>query len=263
LPNPRAAVILANAMNHRAGIVVLILICAALSVVLIWSQKRAGDRRAEAAEHITSFSNQMVKANNNLEEERKVRAELEIDRLKQHEAFFYLSNAYNEVAANLNTSREQLAQREVRIADLESQNAALDQHALELSLSITNLTAEIAETRRKLAASEGDKEALVRDLARLTNEKADLERQFNDISALRAKLKELKEEMNIARRIDWMRKGLANAADQKGAEQLMQKTLLSGTTPPPRPPNYDLNVEIGVDGTRRIVRPGSSNSVPR
>jgi len=40
---------------------------------------------------------------------------------------------------------------------LEAQNQALDKHGQELSASITNLTLQIAETEKKLAASQGDK----------------------------------------------------------------------------------------------------------
>lgn len=50
---------------------------------------------------------------------------------------------------------------------MEQQNASLDAHAVELSTALTNLTTQIDDTKRKLAASEGDKDFLAKEFKRL------------------------------------------------------------------------------------------------
>jgi chromosome segregation ATPase len=242
-------------MKNQTGIIVLILLCVILGVALILNQTRSVKRQNTAAETILSLSNTLGQTSAKLEEQKEVNSEIETRLEQQKVALLDLTNTLNQTSADLKYSQEQVVKKDARIADLESQNQALDQRALELSISITNLNNQIAETRRKLAASEGDKDVLTRELARLQSEKADLERKFNDLSALRAQVAKIKEEMNIARRLDWMRRGIAISPDSKGAEQLMQKTLLAGASPPPRQSNYDLNVEISADGTVRVIPP--------
>src|SRR5262249_44261228 len=97
-------------------------------------------------------------------------------------------------------------------------------------------------------------------LQRLLGEKAELERKFNDLTVVRAQLRKLKQELVIARRLEWSRQGLLANTEHKGASKLMQG---AGA---PRPPtsttpaaNYDLNVEINSQGGARIVPP-STNS---
>jgi len=171
-----------------------------------------------------------------------------------------LTNIFSEVSANLaktetslKATEEEVRKRDARIADLEAQNQALDKRAAELSGAITNLNVQIADTQRKLAASEGDKAFLEKELKRLMSDKSELERQFNDLNVLRAQVSHLKEEMAIARRLDWIRQGLYVNADQKGAQKLMQGVA----APPPKTPKgtYDLNVEVSADGSVRVIPP--------
>ena len=53
-------------------------------------------------------------------------------------------------------------------------------------------------------------------------EKAELERQFNDLAVLRAQVSKLKEELSVARRLEWIRQGLFASTEQRGAQKLMQ-----------------------------------------
>jgi len=89
---------------------------------------------------------------------------------------------------------------------------------LDLNAAITNLNTQILETQRKLTASEGDKAFLEKELKRLMGEKAELERQFNDLKVLRAQVAKLKEELTIARRLDWIRRGLFTSSVQRWKE---------------------------------------------
>jgi hypothetical protein len=83
-----------------------------------------------------------------------------------------------------------------------------------------------------------------------------LERQFNDLTILRAQVAKLKEELNIARRIEWIRQGIFASSDQKGAQKLMQGVASAQPKPPKQ--NYDLNVEVSADGSVRVVPPATN-----
>jgi chromosome segregation ATPase len=154
---------------------------------------------------------------------------------------------------SLKASQNAVAERDQKIAALETQNRELDEKAIDLSAALTNLTTQITETQRKLDASEGDKAFLEKELKRLMAEKAELERQFNDLAVLRAQVSKLKEELSIARRLEWIRKGLFAADEQKGAQKLMQ--LNSPAAAAARTNTYDLNVEVNADGSVKVIAP--------
>ena len=153
-----------------------------------------------------------------------------------------------------------MAKRDVQIASLEVQKENLDKQAGELTNAIAGLNLQITETQRKLAAAEGDKSFLEKELQRLMAEKQELEKKFNDLAVLREQVKQLKDDLAIARRIDWIRKGLWGGTEEKGAQRLMAKP-----TPPPMPPaqsnRFNLNVEIGSDGSVRVI-PVATNQPP-
>ncbi|MBC8097237.1 MAG: hypothetical protein H7Y43_15645 [Akkermansiaceae bacterium] len=268
-------------MKNRMGAIVLILICAALGIGLVWSQKTASERWTTDADRIGSYSNKLVNTSADLEKQRQVNAELESDRARQNQSLSTLTNLYGETSSNLQKTAaalkatqdemaKEVAQRDARISELESQNQALDQRALDLSASITNLTTQIGETQKKLLASEGDKAFLEKELQRLMAEKAELERQFNDIVVLRTQVAKLKEELNISRRLEWIRRGLFASDSQKGAEKLMRLSSPSATdasATPAKQPAYDLNVEVNSDGTVRVIpaptnAPAATNALP-
>jgi chromosome segregation ATPase len=260
-------------MKNQTGIIVLILICVALIAAIIWSQRQSTLQRGRDEASIGSYSNKWVDTSASLDQQRQVNTSLEGDLKKQRDSFLDLTNNYTQVSSNLEqtqttlkSTREDVARRDAKIADLESQNQALDQRALDLSTAITNLTSQIDDTKQKLAASEGDKAFLEKELERLIAEKAELERQFNDLAVLRAQVSKLKEELSISRRLEWIRQGLFARAEQKGAEQLMQKPSPS-INPAAKTPTYDLNVEVNADGSVKIIpplanKPAETNSPP-
>jgi chromosome segregation ATPase len=254
-------------MKNRIGVIVLILVCLGLGVALVVSNKQAAKQQQQDANTNSALSNQVTQTEDKLEKQRQVNAEMESDRAKQKVAYDELSNNLVKVTANLTqtaaelaktetalkASQEETAKRDAKIADLEAQNQALDKRALELSIAITNLTVQIEETKRKLAASEGEKGFLEGELKRLVAEKAELERQFNDLKVLRAQVAKLKEELTIARRLDWIRRGLFASTDQKGAQGLMRPSASSQSKESTT--NYNLNVEVSSDGSIKVIPP--------
>ena len=251
-------------MNNRIWVIILVLVCVGLGISVITIRNKATEKQRQDAEMIGTYSNKWVKSSSDLDEEQRVRAMVEKDLDSQKKTFGELTNQFSQISSDLaktetslKTSQEELVKRDTRITDLEAQNQALDSKARDLTLAITNLSTEIAATQRKLSASEGDKAFLAKELKRLMAEKGELERQFSDLTVLRAQVAKIKEDIVVARRLEWMREGVYANADQKGAQRLMQ----AANPPPPRParPNYDLNVEVNADGSVKVI-PASTNA---
>jgi chromosome segregation ATPase len=269
-------------MKNRIGVVVLllVLVCVGLGIALIAIKKKAADELHDAAVTSSALSNNVVQINDQLDRQKQVNDELAKDREKRVKEFDALTNKYLESLTTLATvsnnlvqtevalkaSQEETAKRDAKIAGLEAQNEALDKKAVDLSSAITNLTTQIDETKRKLATSEGEKGFLEKELKRLMAEKSELEKQFNDLTVLRAQVSKLKEELSVARRLEWIRQGLFASSDQRGAQKLMQ-----GTAPTPAKASkrsYDLNVEVSADGSVKVIppltnRPAATNPPPK
>jgi len=235
-------------------------------------KKHGAEQHQQDTQQIDKLTNQLVQASTDLDEQKKVAAMLEKDienKKKDYEKSLdeltnnitQISSSLAKAETNLRTDEQKLKEQDTKIADLESQNQALDKKAEALSDSITNLNTQIADTRHKLAASEGDKAFLEKELKRLMADKTELERQFNDLTVLRAQVAKLKDEQNIARRLEWMRQGVFASTDQKGAQQLMQGLRPTQTRAVGRP-NYDLNVEVRSDGSVRVVPPVTNGIAP-
>ena len=230
--------------------------------------------RTEAQRQIEANSNEWLQTSEKLDDQRRANITLSNDLSARVQDLSVLTNQINDTSNTLSKTQDSLkaaedevTKRDAQIADLESQNKALDARATDLSNSITNLQSQIDDTQKKLATSEGDKAFLQKELQRLMTEKAELERQFNDIKVMRAQVAKLKEELDISRRLAWIREGIFARADQKGAEQLMQKSAPStnavASAPAHKANNYDLNVEVNADGTVRVIPPTTnSNSAP-
>lgn len=244
-------------MKNLIGIIVLAALCVGLAVVLFTDKKRAEDQHAKDVDTILNHSNQLVKTSQDLEEQRQVNILLTNDLGVIRTEYNRLTNRYTEVVSNLGkteatlkATQDAVAERDQKIAALETQNRELDEKAIDLSAALTNLTMQITETQRKLDASEGDKAFLQKELERLMAEKAELERQFNDLAVLRAQVSKLKEELSVARRLEWIRKGLFSADEQKGAQRLIN---LHNPPAPRSTNNYDLNVEVNSDGSVKVI----------
>jgi chromosome segregation ATPase len=255
-------------MKNPIVAIILAVVCVGLAVVLISTKKGADTQKLKDSDTIFDLSNKVDRTTSDLNEQKQVNLSLEQTNAARRTEIAALaskltavsgtlsevSTTLDQTKATLKTTEEEVAKRNAKIAELESQNASLDQRAVDLSTAITNLTMQIDDTKKKLAASEGDKAFLEKELQRQMAEKADLERQFNDLTVLRAQVARLKEELNISRRLEWIRKGLFATDEQRGAQQLLQR----GPTAPaaaPKPGHYDLNVEVNADGSLRVIEP--------
>ena len=256
-------------MKNQLGIIILILLCVGLIVALVVSQKKATAVHTADTVTIGNVSNQLVQTTSDLEDVRKVNTELNKDLDVRKSELLVMTNHLTEVSGTLvktedflKATREQMAkevaERDAKISELTSQNLALDQRALDLTTAITNLTSQIDNTQKKLAASEGDKAFLQKELSRLMTEKAELEKQFNDLKVLRAQVSKLQEELTISRRLEWIRQGLFARDSKKGAQLLMENKApafptTGSTNLPPASGKYDLNVEVSSDGSVKVI----------
>ena len=75
------------------------------------------------------------------------------------------------------------------------------------------------------------------------------------------KCRKLKDEMFVARRVQMMKSDNGN---KKGGSLLMMHNTPAANPPPRKPPatNYDLNVEIGSDGSVKVIPPIGNTNQP-
>jgi chromosome segregation ATPase len=251
-------------MKNLIGLIVLALACVGLGIALLVSRDNATKQQLADESKVAYHSNEWWTTHEQLEEQKQKTAMVEGDMAKAAGAYnkelTVFSNAVTVANADLEksqaalkTSQEEVAKRDVRISDLEAQNQTLDQRAAELASQITNLDSQIDDTKRQLASSKGENTFLSKELKRLMADKAELEKQFNDINVVRAQLAALREKNAIARRLDWQRRGIYAQSEKKEGEKLMQKTPPSTATTAAQAPTYDLNVEVNSDGSIKVI----------
>lgn len=251
-------------MNNRTGLVILAVVAAALAVALLVVKRNANEQRNRDTDTIVTLSNKCVVTCADLEEQRQVNVLLTNDIVTQAATFSNklaeTTDALTKSQDSLKTATDDLVRRDARICELETQNQELDRRALEMSATITNLNNQIVETRRKLDSAEGDKAFLQGELQRLLAQKAELEKQFNDLDTVRAQVRKLKEELSTARRLDWIRRGIMT--DHKGAELMMQQNTEGRAQRTNTGPRYNLNVEVDSDGNIRVTPANPETNAP-
>jgi chromosome segregation ATPase len=243
-------------MKTKLGIVILVVACGGLAIALFATKKAADERLKTDAYAILDFSNQLVNANKTLDDYRQVNLMLTNDLAGSRQEALTFSNQFTEASstlastkASLQSAQDQIASLNSRIAGLETRNQVLDQRAAALANAIASLNAQIADTQQKLAGSETNNAFLEKELQRQTAAKIELESKFNNLSVVRSQVKKLKDDLLIARRLQWMRERSEPGSQQKGAQLLMQRTVSA----PARPPHYDLNVEVSSDGSIHVI----------
>ena len=246
----------------KAAIVFLILASLGLGVGLMMRHKQAVKVKQQDEETITVLTKNVEETKNKLDEQERLAMYLQTNLAVRTEELSGASNNLTKLNADLartqkemqaaaEAARAAIAERDSQIAKLTTETNAMTLKMDDLTASIGKLGKQIGDTERKLAASEGDREFLLKELKRLQVEKADLERQFNDLSVLRTQVAKLKEELSISRRLEWIRLGIYGASEKKGAEKLM-----AGSTPAaPKTNNFNLNVELKQDGGAKVVAP--------
>lgn len=257
-------------MNAKIGIAILLVACIALGVALVTLKRQADAQQQQSAAKIEEVSNQVVKANANINDLNQVNLTLSNDLVSARETSLTFSNQMlvtsNTLAttlagteASLQSVQQQVTNLTVRITDLEAQNQALDQRANSLSNTIVSLNTQIAATQMQLATSKTNNAFLSKQLQQLMAEKKKLEDKFNDLAEVRAQVRKLKEDYLVARRLEWMREGIDPTKPMKGGQLLMQRTLpVPGAAANAASSQYNLDVEVGSDGSVRVIPPSTN-----
>jgi septal ring factor EnvC (AmiA/AmiB activator) len=253
--------------DMKAAIVILIILSVLMGGGLLWRHTTADRLHKQDLSEKIDLTNQLTEVKGKLDDQEKMGSFLQknLDQTAQKLAersnevvrlSGTLAKTQQDAQAAADAAKAEMAKRDAKINELEAQNTALDKQANELKGAIGNLEKSIAETEKKLAASEGDREFLLKELKRLQAEKAELERQFNDLAVLRAQVSKLKDELSIARRLEWIRMGIYGMQNVKGAERLLSTNWAA--VPGGK---FDLNVELKQDGGATVA-PTKTNAGP-
>ncbi len=240
----------------RALLAILLLVSVGLGAGLFYRHSMARKEKTEDAETITQLSTKVSDTEKKLAEQTAVNAVLDKDLATRTQQLLETSNTLVTVNLTLAKVREEakiaatnaaadIAKRDARINELETQRDDLTKHMTDLNGQISGYEAQIAEIQHKLTTTEGDREYLLGELKRLQREKNDLERQFNDLAMLREQVRKLRDELSISRRLDWIRRGLYGSL--KGAERLQKPSTAQATN------RFDLNVELKESGTVNVT----------
>jgi chromosome segregation ATPase len=244
-------------MKTQLGVVILVVVCVGLVVALVAGRKRADNQQKKNTATILDFSNQLTTANLSLDDLRQVNLVYSNDLDASRQTLTILSNQYVTTSVSLSNTTAALKTAQDQITDLEAQNRALDQQAAQFTNTIANLSAQITETQMKLVESETNNTFLESELKRQVAEKAELERKFNNLSQVRTQVRKLRDDLLIARRLQWMREGTDPAQQRKGAQVLMARGPVTNRIVGPA--HYDLNVEVSSDGSVQVV-PAMTNA---
>ena len=246
-------------MKTQLGVVILIIVCVGLGIALVVGKKQADTRQKKAADTILDFSNQLTTANASLDELRQVNLTLTNDLDVSRQALVTLSNQYIAASTSFSDAKASLKTAQYQIASLKAQNQALDQRAEKMTTAIAGLSAQIAETRKKIVESETNNTFLENELKRQVAKRAELEHKFNNLYQVRTQVRKLQNDFVIARRLEWKRDGTGPDQQQKGAQLLMART--STTNRVIRPSGYNLNVEVSSEGSVKVI-PMLTNTPP-
>jgi myosin heavy subunit len=261
-------------MKGKIPLIILILVAVGLGIGLLVRHNQASREIQVATDDNNRLSNIVKETQSKVDELITVNTTLENSLTGRTRELESISNNFVTVSATLakaeadakaaaEAAAAEMAKRDARITELQGQNDEMTTKMTELSTSLTTLEKAISDTEKKLAASEGDREFLLRELKRLQAEKAELEKQFNDLAVLREQVSRLKDELSIARRLEWIRRGIYGpSTPQKGAEGLMKplQQPAAGT-------NTGLNVELQQSGGVKIQSgtnaPAATNAPPK
>jgi chromosome segregation ATPase len=255
-------------MKMKIAIVILAIVCVGLGIAFYATKQQSDELHKADASSILDFSNQLVDANLKLDDLHQVNLTLTNDLALSQQQTEQLSNnlttanaALDNAKTSLTGAQGQITNLNSQINDLELQNKVLDQRANDLTNTIAQLNSLIESTQDKLAVSETNNDFLQSELEKQVVQKNELEHKFNDLNEVRAQVKKLRDELFVARRLQLMKNDNGN---KKGAELLMQRRpAVTNSSAATVPPNYNLNVEVGSDGSVRVIPPlGATNSVP-
>jgi septal ring factor EnvC (AmiA/AmiB activator) len=253
-------------MNAKTTAILLTIVSLLLGGALWYRHSTAIETEEKHLATINQLSNEWKQTSADLKDQRAVNLTLERDLANRGEELKAVNNNLAATTANLaktqadakaalEAAEAAMKARDEKIKGLEGERDDLTKQMTVLNGSIGKLEGMISETERKLKASEGDREYLIKELKRLQAEKAELERRFQDLAVLREQVRKMRDELSVARRLDWIRRGVYGDVG-KGAERLQRgftPAAAEATNPPAgKTGQFGLDVEIRRDGGVKI-----------
>jgi len=166
------------------------------------------------------------------------------------------------------SKKQEIAKRDASIKDLQDTRDQLNAKIAGLNADIAKLNSTIGTLNTRIAFVEGelkiandDKGFLTKELQRMQGERTEMERKMNDLAFLREQMSTIKSDQAIARRVDWMRRGMFQD-DRKGATLLKDNLQPLATAKPTTTKGSQLNVEVHRDGTVTIKAPAPAAPKP-
>jgi chromosome segregation ATPase len=231
--------------------VILILACAGLVIALVVTQKHIDQERQDTANRIVTYSNELVEANDQLNDLRQVNLALTNSLNSSRQQILDLSNQMLVISGTLSNSDTQLKSAQDQIASLEAQNQAYEQKAMEMSNTMTALNAKILAAENELAESETNNSFLQGELTNEVQRLAKMTQDFNDLKTVKTQAKKLHDELVVERRMQWIREGTQPNNNVHGAQLLMARAWPTNKLTPPS--HYNLSVEVDSSGAVQIV----------
>jgi chromosome segregation ATPase len=166
------------------------------------------------------------------------------------------------------SKKQEIAKRDASIKDLQDTRDQLNAKIAGLNADIAKLNSTIGTLNTRIAFVEGelkiandDKGFLTKELQRMQGERTEMERKMNDLAFLREQMSTIKSDQAIARRVDWMRRGMFQD-DRKGATLLKDNLQPLASARPTTTKGSQLNVEVHRDGTVTIKAPAPAAPKP-
>lgn len=166
------------------------------------------------------------------------------------------------------SKKQEIAKRDASIKDLQDTRDQLNAKIAGLNADIAKLNSTIGTLNTRIAFVEGelklakdDKDFLTKELQRMQGERTEMERKMNDLAFLREQMATIKSDQAIARRVDWMRRGMFQD-DRKGATLLKDNLQPLAAAKPTTTKGSQLNVEVHRDGTVTIKAPAPAAPKP-
>ena len=242
-------------------IIILTIVSLGLALALLVQHRKADEQIQALKADNSQLTTDRDAARGKLEETEKVAVRLESDLAKRTEELSTTSTNlgklnldYSKAQADYKLAQAEIQKQAARIQELEGQKDDLNKRAEDLNQNITSLETQIAEVKKKLESSEGDRSFLLGQLKKLEAERTQLMAQLNDIGALRKQIAKLREEAAISQRLAWIRSGLYQDRERKGAER-----LLAGS-PKTERSNGKVLMEIDQKGNSKVTAPSGAGA---
>lgn len=166
------------------------------------------------------------------------------------------------------SKKQEIAKRDASIKDLQDTRDQLNAKIAGLNADIAKLNSTIGTLNTRIAFVEGelktandDKGFLTKELQRMQGERTEMERKMNDLAFLREQMSTIKSDQAIARRVDWMRRGVF--MDERKLGTLLNDGLKPlPSSKPSSTRGSQLNVEVHRDGTVTIKAPAAPAPKP-